>query len=57
MHQEQCLLTVPELANFLKVSRTKAYELVHTEGFPVIRLGRCMRISKEALINWLEAQM
>lgn len=50
---EDCLLTVSDLANQLKISRSKAYSLVNQKGFPVIKLGKCIRISQKQLKKWL----
>lgn len=50
---EDCLLTVSDLANQLKISRSKAYTLVNQKGFPVIKLGKCIRISQKQLKKWL----
>jgi len=45
--------TVPELADVLGIGKNKAYELVRTEGFPVIIIGSTIRIPIEALNKWL----
>ena len=50
------ILTVEQLQDFLGISRPKAYELVHTKGFPTVRLGRAIRVPREALMRWLEEQ-
>lgn len=50
---EDCLLTVSDLANQLKISRSKAYTLVNQKGFPVIKIGKCIRISQKQLKKWL----
>lgn len=47
------LLTVSEMANMLKISRSKAYELVKISNFPIIKIGKCIRIEKNKLLNWL----
>lgn len=46
-------LNVDELASYLGISRTKAYELVHMSGFPKIRLGRRLLVPVAALEKWL----
>lgn len=50
---ENDLITVPEMATFLKISRSKAYDLIKQKGFPIIRIGKCIRISKKAILSWL----
>jgi excisionase family DNA binding protein len=50
------ILTVEQLQDFLRISRPKAYELVHTKGFPTVRIGRAIRVPRESLIRWLDEQ-
>lgn len=47
------LITVQEMADFLKISRSKAYQLVKSDDFPITKIGKCIRISKKALKVWL----
>ena len=48
------MLSVKELATVLGVSRTSAYELTKTKGFPSIKIGSRVVIPKEKLIEWIE---
>ena len=48
------LLSVPEVAKTLRLGRTKIYELIATEGLPVVRFGRAVRVSVKALEQWVE---
>jgi excisionase family DNA binding protein len=50
------LLTVPDLAALLHIGKNNAYEMCHQPGFPVIRLGKQLRIPRDALLRWLDAQ-
>lgn len=52
----QDLLTVDELAQYLRIGKRKAYELCNQKGFPVIKLGMAYRIPKKALDIWLQRQ-
>jgi excisionase family DNA binding protein len=54
--QEKLLLSVEEVAELLSISRAKGYQLVHQDGFPTIRIGSCIKIYREALIQWIESQ-
>ncbi len=38
----------------LGVSPASGYELVHEEGFPVLRIGSRMVVPKEKFIQWVE---
>lgn len=48
------MLSVKELATVLGVSRTSAYELTKTKGFPSIKIGSRVVIPKEKLIEWID---
>lgn len=54
---KKAVLTVEEMQKFLNISRPKAYQLIHQPGFPVLRLGRVVRIPKNQLIQWVEKQV
>lgn len=50
------VLTVPEVQKTMRISRVKAYELMHQTGFPVIRVGRAIRIPRDGFLKWLTNQ-
>jgi len=50
------VLTVIEIAHYLRISRSAAYELLRHPDFPAIRLGRTVRVSRAAFMQWLEKQ-
>jgi excisionase family DNA binding protein len=43
------LLTIPELAEILRVPVPRAYNLTRKGRVPVVRLGRQVRVSEDAL--------
>lgn len=47
------ILTVLDMAKLLKISRSKAYELIKKDKFPIIKIGKCIRINKKQLFKWL----
>lgn len=47
------LLTVDELSKLLKISRSKAYSLTKEKKFPLIRIGKCIRVKKQELFKYL----
>jgi excisionase family DNA binding protein len=51
---ENPLLTVTEVADRLRLSPNKVYELLHSHQIPHIRLGRKFRIPAQALERWIE---
>jgi excisionase family DNA binding protein len=52
--QQPLLLTIPEAAASLRLSRAKVYRLIYYEGLPVVHFGRAARVSVIALQEWLE---
>jgi excisionase family DNA binding protein len=49
MNDDQLLLTVPETAKLLRISRNLAYELVARGEIPSVRFGRLIRVPRAAL--------
>lgn len=49
-------LSVDQLAALLGISRAGAYTYVHTDGFPVLRVGKRMLVPRDKLFVWLDAQ-
>jgi excisionase family DNA binding protein len=49
-------LKVPEVAEVLRIARSRAYELVANGEIPSIRIGRSVRVSRKELERWLEEQ-
>ena len=42
------------VAKVLGVSPSSGYELMHESGFPVLKIGNRMVVSKEKFIQWVE---
>jgi excisionase family DNA binding protein len=51
------LLTVPEAASFLKLSKSQVYALCQQRVIPTITLGRSVRIPRDGLDSWLREQI
>ena len=51
------IMTIPEVARYLKISKAKMYYLVSQKQIPHIRLGRNVRVRKSDLMKWLETQI
>lgn len=47
------LLTVKDLQALLNIGRDTAYALMHSSGFPSIKLGGRYFVSREELDKWL----
>jgi len=53
---ESLLVTIPDAAAQLAISRSKAYQLVAAGELRVVRIGRSARIRREDLVSWVNAQ-
>lgn len=48
------ILTATEVSEIIFVSKRVAYEIMERPDFPLIRIGRCKRVSRDAFFHWLE---
>jgi excisionase family DNA binding protein len=48
------LLTVRDVEAELQLGRTRTYQLVRSGSLPVIRVGRAVRVPRDALRRWVE---
>lgn len=46
-------LNADEIGKYLRISRAGAYELLNTQGFPTIRIGKRMVVPKERFVEWM----
>ena len=44
------------VAEILGISVAGAYELLHQEDFPVLRIGSRLVVPKEKFLSWIESQ-
>ena len=44
------------VAQVLGISQAGAYDLLHSEGFPVLKIGTRMVVPKEKFRQWVEEQ-
>lgn len=49
-------LKVPEVAEVLRIARSRAYDLVADGKIPSVRIGRSVRVNRRELERWLEGQ-
>lgn len=48
-------LKAEEVAEILGVSRSNAYIIMHSKGFPKMQIGKRIMVTKENLLRWMEA--
>jgi excisionase family DNA binding protein len=51
--EERLLLRVEEAATLLGVGRTTVYALVSAQKLLIVRIGRSVRIPRQALLQWI----
>ena len=50
-------ISLRRVSKLLKVSKTEAYNIFHSDGFPSFRLGeKKLRVIKKDFITWLKNQ-
>jgi excisionase family DNA binding protein len=50
------LMTVQEVATLLRIGRSSAYELCRQPDFPLLRMGRIIRVPRSGLEQWITQQ-
>ena len=50
------LLEANEVGRILAIGRTKTYELIADGELPVVRIGRCIRVPRAALRDWIDSK-
>lgn len=49
-------LNAGTVAHVLGISQVGAYELLHQEGFPVLKIGSRLVVPKAKFLSWIESQ-
>ena len=57
LEQLPLTLSAEDVAQVLGISRANAYELMHSEGFPTLKIGKRMTVPKDKLIEWIQARI
>ena len=48
------VLNANQLATALGISRAGAYQLLNTESFPILRIGKRLLVPRDRLVEWIE---
>lgn len=51
------VMTVADIQKFLNISKNTVYDLIKRQEFPVIRMGRIMRINKTKFLEWFDKDL
>jgi len=54
---EPLLLDSLGVARLLGIGRTKAFQLMASGDLPVVRIGRCVRVSRAAVDVWIDGHV
>lgn len=54
--QLPCSLKADDISRYLGISRAGAYTLMHSEGFPLIRIGKRMVAPRDKFLQWVDDQ-
>ena len=57
LEQLPLALSAEDVAQVLCISRANAYALMHSKGFPTLKIGKRMTVPKDKLIEWMEKQL
>lgn len=52
--QQNKIITVKELCDFMKIGKNTAYKLIKLKGFPAFRIGNKILISQNKLQKWID---
>jgi excisionase family DNA binding protein len=53
VRHEPLLLRPVEAARLLGIGRSKLFEMLARQELPVVRIGRCVRIPRQELVQWV----
>lgn len=51
------MLTIPQVAKVLCISRAGAYELSHSRNFPAMLIGSRIVVPKDRLLTWVDQKV
>lgn len=51
------MLSIPQVASALNISRTSAYELAHCKNFPAMLIGSRIIVPKDRLMAWIDNKL
>ena len=51
------MLSADEVASVLGISRANAYNVMRSDGFPTLRIGKRMTVPRDRLIAWIDERI
>ena len=53
--QLPCVLLPQDVGAILGISRNTTYQLLHSENFPVFKVGKLYRVPRDEILLWMES--
>lgn len=47
-------MNAKDIAGYMNISLTCAYQVMNSKSFPVIRVGKRMLVTKEKFLHWID---
>lgn len=47
-------LNAKDIAGYMNISLTCAYQVMNSKNFPVIRIGKRMLVTKDKFLHWID---
>lgn len=51
------MLSADEVASVLGISRANAYNIMRSEGFPTLHIGKRMTVPRDRLLDWIDSRI
>ena len=48
------ILTISDVANFLKIPKSSVYKLIKDDGLPAYKVGKHFRLVEDEVKDWLQ---
>ena len=47
-------INAKQIAGYLCISKSSVYNLLHSEGFPLVMVGKRMMVERSKFLKWIE---
>ena len=51
------IMTIPEIADYLKLSKSKVYKMVQKGDIPSIKIGKSVRLRRTDFVDWMMEEL
>jgi len=49
------IMTAKDISGYLNISLTSGYNVMNSKGFPAIRFGKQLRVTRDNFLKWLNS--